>query len=735
MQMTKTITRLWMLIALLLVALTGHAQMKVSLMDDHITDGLVKSENSFTGSNIKEVKNGSSSGKSTKDYTATVVPGQTISAECTGSYTVGKNPKECQINITISFYKYDGPKPIELPGSVAKESKSKPLSVSATVPAGATKATLEISCTNGTWRGAQGTLVHVDYDVKQKETTASPITGTMERLGMKMAYSCSEGVVTQKSSPVLKDSMMTVSIVGDVKAGSTIKLACKGTVGDVVFSNDEKFAVYSVCRPFIPIHRIRYYVESGDAKGKEHEVKGNKPQSHSITIPKGASYVRVDMEYMIWTGGMYMTLRCRMKLSVVEKYSKSAKSNFNDVAEDNVCPECKAKFSGYFVSYGFRDGDYIVCGNGSKHRKKPFGYSFAPIYLNDKVVCKDSRTSLTINQLGNVSWYRMSLSGTAVCRKKPFYFTANDSIYTIVGTRYDNKRYKVEGIHFYITGRMAFYRDGRYGSYWSKDKPNFERQLSKSVNGAERYVVCMSNCTVEPIGTQYIVQDDGKNSQVYLLDGTVITSNSAGKSYALQPGQASSVGKDGKIKLKKFDAKKVAGKYGFKINTETSSSSTASQKRYGMERGVITYSFVKGNQKGTVVRTFDKYGQLERQASKVSGSSTTNVTIYRGSKGYQLDEKTKKAKQSKYAPINFLNISDADLKKHKLTKKGTATVAGKQCTVYQSSTTTYYVWNGITLKKIVNSKNGKSVSEATKIEQPASIDDNKFKVPQGYSVK
>ena len=731
--MRLIVKNIFAMIALLLMATVANAQHKVVLEDNNTWGGDLKSESSFSGSNIKESKNRYSTGKSSRDYTATVAAGETINAACSATYVHENKKLEYHIWITITYY-FDGDKK---PVSSEKHVVSKPLNVSSKVPADAIKAELQISCGNGQTRGPQGTLCFVQYEVRGKKQTASagPISGTMERLGMKMAYSCSEGVVTQKSSPVLKDSMMTVSIVGDVKAGSTIKLACKGTVGDVVFSNDEKFAVYSVCRPFIPIHRIRYYVESGDAKGKEHEVKGNKPQSHSITIPKGASYVRVDMEYMIWTGGMYMTLRCRMKLSVVEKYSKSAKSNFNDVAEDNVCPECKAKFSGYFVSYGFRDGDYIVCGNGSKHRKKPFGNSFAPIYLNDKVVCKDSRTSLTINQLGNVSWYRMSLSGTAVCRKKPFYFTANDSIYTIVGTRYDNKRYKVEGIHFYITGRMAFYRDGRYGSYWSKDKPNFERQLSKSVNGAERYVVCMSNCTVEPIGTQYIVQDDGKNSQVYLLDGTVITSNSAGKSYALQPGQASSVGKDGKIKLKKFDAKKVAGKYGFKINTETSSSSTASQKRYGMERGVITYSFVKGNQKGTVVRTFDKYGQLERQASKVSGSSTTNVTIYRGSKGYQLDEKTKKAKQSKYAPINFLNISDADLKKHKLTKKGTATVAGKQCTVYQSSTTTYYVWNGITLKKIVNSKNGKSVSEATKIEQPASIDDNKFKVPQGYSVK
>ena len=443
---------------------------------------------------------------------------------------------------------------------------------------------------------------------------------------MKMAYSCSEGYVTKKSAPVLTDSMMTVSLVGEVKAGNTLKLVCKGAVEEMVFSNNEKFSSWDMYKIYIPIQRIRYYIETGNANGKEQEVKSHKPLSHSITVPKGASYIRVDLEYRIWTGAMYMTLRCRMKLNVVERYSKSSKSNFDDVAEDNVCPECKAKFSGYFVSFGFDNDSHIVCCNGSKRRTKPFGDCFAPIYLNDKVVNNDSRGSLTINQLGNVFWYRINLSGTAICRKKPFYFTANDSIYTIVGTRYDNKRYKVEGIHFYITGRMVFHRDGHYDSYWYKDKPNFERELKKSVNGAERYVVCMSNCTVEPIGTQYVVQDDGKNSQVFLLDGTVITSNTAGKSFALQPGQASTVGKDGKIKVNKFDVKKAAEKYDIDVSS-SAAPSTSTQKHYALERGIIRYKYTKGKQTGEIVRAFDSYGHYERVVSKVKGSSVSTLTI------------------------------------------------------------------------------------------------------------
>ena len=265
----------------------------------------------------------------------------------------------------------------------------------------------------------------------------------------------------------------------------------------------------------------------------------------------------------------------------------------------------------------------------------------------------------------------------------------------------------------------------------------------------------MSHCVSGIKGTIVAFEETGKESRVYLFAGKVeVTGKASKKKTMLKAGQASIVGSDGKIKVKKFDIEKGAKKFGIPMkdiknhysNTPTTSSSKGSstkvsssgivsekvQKRYAMQRGTIKYKYAKGKQTGEIIRTFDSYGHYERVASKIKGSSTTNVTIYRGNKAYQLDENTKKVKQGKHAPINFLNISDATLKKHKLTKKGTATVAGKTCTVYQGPNTTYYVWNGITLKKIVNSKNGKSVSEATKIEQPATIDDNKFKVPSGY---
>ena len=267
----------------------------------------------------------------------------------------------------------------------------------------------------------------------------------------------------------------------------------------------------------------------------------------------------------------------------------------------------------------------------------------------------------------------------------------------------------------------------------------------------------MSHCVTAIKGTIVAFEETGKESRVYLFAGKVeVTSKSSKRKTMLKAGQASIVGSDGKIKVKKFDIEKGAKKFGIPMkdiknhysNTPTSSSKGSStkvsssgsisekvQKRYAMQRGTIKYKYAKGKQTGEIIRTFDSYGHYERVASKIKGSSATSLNIYRGEKAYKVDTKAKTVTQSKHEAINFLNITEAELSKHKLKKKGTATVAGKQCVVYGNANEDYYVWQGITLKKVVNSKDGKIVSEAVSITQPAKIDANKFKVPSNYTLK
>jgi hypothetical protein len=267
----------------------------------------------------------------------------------------------------------------------------------------------------------------------------------------------------------------------------------------------------------------------------------------------------------------------------------------------------------------------------------------------------------------------------------------------------------------------------------------------------------MSHCVTGIKGTIVAFEETGKESRVYLFAGKVeVTGKASKRKTMLKAGQASIVGSDGKIKVKKFDIEKGAKKFGIPMkdiknhysNTPTSSSKGSStkvsssgtvsekvQKRYAMQRGVIKYKYAKGKQTGEIIRTFDSYGHYERVASKIKGSSATSLNIYRGEKAYKVDTKAKTVTQSKHEAINFLNITEAELSKHKLKKKGTATVAGKQCVVYGNANEDYYVWQGITLKKVVNSKDGKIVSEAVSITQPAKIDANKFKVPSNYTMK
>ena len=160
--MRLIVKNIFAMIALLLMATVANAQHKVVLEDNNTWGGDLKSESSFSGSNIKESKNRYSTGKSSRDYTATVAAGETINAACSATYVHENKKLEYHIWITITYY-FDGDKK---PVSSEKHVVSKPLNVSSKVPADAIKAELQISCGNGQTRGPQGTLCFVQYEVR-----------------------------------------------------------------------------------------------------------------------------------------------------------------------------------------------------------------------------------------------------------------------------------------------------------------------------------------------------------------------------------------------------------------------------------------------------------------------------------------------------------------------------------------------------------------------------------------
>ena len=70
----------------------------------------------------------------------------------------------------------------------------------------------------------------------------------------------------------------------------------------------------------------------------------------------------------------------------------------------------------------------------------------------------------------------------------------------------------------------------------------------------------------------------------------------------------------------------------------------------------------------------------------------------------------------------------------KLTKSGTATVAGKQCDVFKGkrngTTIEYYIWEGVVMKHVEKDSDGTSCTTVQSIELPASIDSSKFAIPK-----
>ena len=228
----------------------------------------------------------------------------------------------------------------------------------------------------------------------------------------------------------------------------------------------------------------------------------------------------------------------------------------------------------------------------------------------------------------------------------------------------------------------------------------------------------------------------------YVFRGEMTLRNKNDKTYKLKAGQAGTLARDGKITVKKFDANKIAKKFGItnaalldNITSPTlpSHNSTETTKRYDVERALVKYKVTTGTAQGVMAKVFDKYGQQERRELKMGNQTTLQLT--QGNNSYSLDTQAKTYTQVTNAELNFLNMNDPVMLKLKLKKKGTAKVLNRECTIYANSDTEFYVWKGIVLKKVAHTKKGTTTTEATSVELPASVDSKYFNMPSGYTIK
>jgi hypothetical protein len=248
----------------------------------------------------------------------------------------------------------------------------------------------------------------------------------------------------------------------------------------------------------------------------------------------------------------------------------------------------------------------------------------------------------------------------------------------------------------------------------------------------------MSQCVAGISGTIVAYEEKNGVSSVYLFAGKVdVTSKKTKKKQVLQPGQTTSVGKDGKIVVKKFNIEQGAKKFGIPMseirNHYSNTTTTATAKRYDVERAMVKYKVTTGTTQGVMAKVFDKYGQQERRELKMGNQTTLQLT--QGNNSYSLNTQAKTYTQVSNAELNFLNMNDPVMQKLKLQKKGTAKVLNRECTIYANSDTEFYVWKGIVLKKVAHTKKGTTTTEATSVELPASVDSKYFNMPAGYRKK
>jgi len=240
--------------------------------------------------------------------------------------------------------------------------------------------------------------------------------------------------------------------------------------------------------------------------------------------------------------------------------------------------------------------------------------------------------------------------------------------------------------------------------------------------------------TTTEIPVVYAIESQGSEVKINMLSGFVpVVSEKTKAFYILKEGQSATVGRNGKIVVKKIDVNKVAKKFGIS-NAALQGNTATVVKRYEMERAIVKYKVTKGSSQGALAKAFDDYGRYERRELKIG--NVNSIALTQGSNSYALDKKTKIAKRAKDADLNFLNLNETLMKKLNLVKKGTATVVGKKCDHYVGRNVEYYVWKGRVMKKVQKNSDGTTtIHEVTSIEEPTSIDAKMFKMPKGYTVK
>ena len=525
---------------------------------------------------------------------------------------------------------------------------------------------------------AGATEVVIACVVKKPSKGLSSYKGTISYLDTKMEYSFSGAIVTEKkvTSDGYSINAMQVEIKGQTEAGSNLSATFKKIAGCVKEASDAAVSISAVT--------------SG---GKDISLQNKSEKSEkgfstcSGKVPDNAKTIVIMFTYQDVT---LRQINCYVTLDVVKKAdaqeNKSLK--WNDESTANHCEHCKGQISTYTInSTSF---NAYTCCNNHRNEQKKYAQKvhnwFDYIFYNDLIWTDNSGPVEVINKCVNV---KITIMENSLIHLKK--------------------------------------RDKDRKDIWVLEQGEIVGQ------GVDR-TDCefeMTYCTAKPTGTTYVLENDGKSSRVYLLEGSMeVTSKKGSKKSTLKPGQTATVNNQGQMSVKSFDVGAMAKKY--KISGVSTTTTKEKNARYDMKCAVVKYKYTKGKEKGQHERAFDNYGKVERRYFKISNKET--LLYIRDNKDYTLDVQKKTMTVSDDVQLNFLYPDKTRIKK--ITQKKPVSILGKTCTLYQSSTSDYYVWKGVVLKKVERLKNGtKAIYEATSIQMPSSLPASTFEIPKGYKTK
>ena len=596
--------------------------------------------------------------------------------------------------------------------------------------------------------------------VAQLVSAQSKVKGTLKNDGHTMEWSVSGITVTKKGQPKFEkvnfagtnDGSIKQEIEGTVSPGTTITADLKKVSGKKMPKIFIDFDYRKTGDPiFMPGHLIQL-------EDKDHMSKSFTVPSNAETVDIFITYRTPDPQPRAYALEMNVSIRLKVKGGTTATPVRPSAP-----VKKDTCRMRESK-SGFFDLWG----EVSIRCNDEEDDAYEIARLDDPIYENDRIRTKEDSGAVLVWELED--------------HENPYHnqtFTMGEESIIVIPIKprdpCDIRNYEDGRINWgYVAGKM-----------WAIEKHNFKRMLEgrepedpceekghivfgvrdldelppdfdeekirkhwMELSGEQVYEIRQQirwwndhnnpafrkKGTTTEIPVVYAIESQGSEVKINMLSGFMpIVSEKTKAFHILTEGQSATVGRNGKIVVKKIDVNKVAKKFGIS-NAALQGNTATVVKRYEIERAIVKYKVTKGDHQGVLAKAFDKYGRYERRELQMGNHLT--IALLQDNVSYTLDRNTKTAKRTKDADLNFLNLNETLMKKLNLKKKGTKKVLGKDCILYEGKNVQFYVWKGLVMKKVQKESDGTTtIHEVTSIEEPTSIEAKTFKMPSGYTIK